>query len=1227
MRELLTGLSIVLIVALTAALVAPYLIDWNGQRDFIEARLSQVLGQKVTVGGNIDVKLLPTPSLVLGQTVIGDDESPVRLSIHHLDLQLSTTPLLHGEFDVTQARLVEPTIRVTLAQDRTLPALPDAPAFHANVSLDHIAVTGGTLAIADPLSGRTFALDNLNLDADAASLSGPFKVAGTEGPTGHPTSFRLSTAAARDGRAHVRLVVAGNAEHAALDLDGTLALSAAGRAQQSQSLRQSFEGRVVVTGRLDERDGAPVAWTLTGPLKADPRRAALDGGELRLGGEDKGLTLAASGTADLGESPHIDLDLSAGTLDLDRLAGAPVDPSKPAPPPQLPPLATIEHAILAATPPLPARIDAAIDTATWAGETLSGLAAHVAIGGSGPQPFALKGDGPGGSHLAIDGALSASGFVGKLVFSASNPSRTATWLAAVDPRVPIKARDLPTRDLAAKADVTVADGRVEANNVALAIGRSKLTGTAHLEAPDAGTPKLTAALSAPTLYLDALPDLTGWRRSSRALDLDLHLDVASLQVAAAGQGQLATGPIRLALTKTGRHLALDAFTAENLGGARISAQGTLDPRAAHLALNVDAPKLDAAARLAQQVAGGDLADTFAARAPALAPAKLKLDASWAANAAGALVATGGSLDGTLGATRLHAALTPDADAADVVALSATAEAPDGATLLRQLGVATLPIDKLGAGKIALEAHGKADAPLDTKLTATLGASTAEVAGQFKLLAAPRGGSGTLTFASPDISPLLRSTALAFPDMTATLTAKATSTLAYGIAGLGLTDVQADVAGTRATGTLRLAPEGGDTPSLTGALKLDTASLASVLALALGPEQPAAAQSVWSSLAFGSGLADPPRTALQIESASLHLAEGLDATDASFDLAVSPGVVALKNVAGTLSGGHLTGSANLRRDGDHAGLEATLGLDGVALDLPAARGRLTGKLDLAGSGTSALGLVSSLAGSGEATVADLSVSEADPAALPKLFAEVEGDELSVDADTVARAYADAAKAPLSLGTRHFELSLAGGTLTLTPKGGKAPRTASDTVTSVIDGALDLRQPGLALRVKETLNDLPKGWSGAPPSLVVTWNGPPRVPTRKVDVSAFINAVAARALARETARIETYELDIRERAFFNARLQSERRRAQDKAKAEADAREAEARAKARREAAARVAQEKADQERAAKEKAEGERAERSPGGSPTPPDQQPHVSEPRFSPQQPGAAGDPSAAGRY
>ena len=1213
MRELLTGLAIVVIVALTAALVGPYLVDWNGQRAFIEARLSEVLGQRVTIGGNIDVKLLPTPYLVLGQTVIGDDEAPVRLSIHHLDLELSVTPLLHGEIDVTQARLVEPTIRVTLTPDRTLPALPDAPAFHADVSLDHLAVTGGTLAIADPLSGRTFVLDNLELEADAASLAGPFKVAGTEGPEGSPTSFRLSTAAAHDGRAHVRLLVAGNADHAGLDLDGTLALSSGGRS----SVRQSFTGRVAIAGKLDQSDGAPVAWTLSGPLQADPSKATLDGGELRLGGEDKGLTLAAAGSADLGASPHIDLDLSADTLDLDRLSGAPTDPTKSSPPPQLPPLATIRHALVAATPPLPTRIDAKVETATWAGETLADLAAHVEVGGTGPQPFALEGKGPGSAHLKVDGTLGPSGFAGRVAFSAERPARTAAWVAAIDSASPIKADYLPAAPLAASATVAVGTGKVDASDLTLALGRSTFTGTARLDPPAGEAPaRLEARLSSAGVSLDTLPDIARWRRPGRALDLDLALDARTLQIAEAGEGALSSGPIKLAITKTGPHLALTSFSAERLGGATITAEGTLDPRAAQLSLKVDAAKLDAAAKLARQLAPGELADALYRRAPTLAPAKIKLDAEWAMNAAGTLTPTHVALDGTLGASVLHAALAPDSASPEDVGLEAELKAPEGTALLQQLGIAALPVDTLGASRVALEAHGNAGAPLDTKLAVALGATTLELSGQFKMLGAPRGGSGSLVVHSPDVSPLLRSFAFAFPDMTSALPAQATSTLAWGTAGLGLTDVKADVAGTRATGTLRYEPGSYRGAAITGALDLDRLSLATLTGLAFGPEQPAAPDSLWSNLAFASGLADAPRTDLQLGAKTLDIVDGLSAHDAALDLAVTPGTLTLKSIAAELAGGRVTGSASLRRDGPRAGLESVLGLDGVALDTPAVRGRLAGKLDLAGSGTSPLALVASLAGSGEATVTDLSIAGADPAALPKLFADVESDALAVDADTVARSYADAAVGALAAGTRRFDLLLAGGTLAFSPEPNEPDATP---VASHVEATLDLRRPSLALRARETLRALPEGWSGAAPALVVAWSGPLRAPQRSIDVGAFINAVAARALSRETARIEAYEQDIRERALFNARLQTERRRTLDKAEAEA-----------RRLAAAKAAQEKAARDKAEQNRAIEERAAQEPAPrelSPPAPDRGHPAELPDSTPERSGSPGDPSAAGRY
>jgi uncharacterized protein involved in outer membrane biogenesis len=193
-RETLTALAIFLIVLLTAALAAPYFVDWNSQRAFVEARLSHALGQKVTVGGSIDLKLLPTPYLVLDQAVIGGDDAPVTMGIRHLYLELSVTPLLHGEYDVVEARLEEPTIRVTLQRDRTLPPLPDAPAFKADVRFNRITVADGTLAIADPQSGRTFALSHLDFEAEAESLAGPFKGRGSWWTRRRRTPGSISTA-------------------------------------------------------------------------------------------------------------------------------------------------------------------------------------------------------------------------------------------------------------------------------------------------------------------------------------------------------------------------------------------------------------------------------------------------------------------------------------------------------------------------------------------------------------------------------------------------------------------------------------------------------------------------------------------------------------------------------------------------------------------------------------------------------------------------------------------------------------------------------------------------------------------------------------------------------------------------------------------------------------------------------------------------------------------------
>ena len=1166
MRDLLTGLAIVLIVILTAALAAPYFIDWNGQRGFLEARLSRALGQRVTIGGAVDLRLLPTPYLSLGQTVIGNDEGPITLAIHTLDLELAVAPLLHGEFDIIEAKLGEPTLRLTLAPDRTLPTLPAAPAFKADVSFERIEVADGTLAVADPLSDHTYVFEHLDLSAEAPALAGPFRVTGNGGAGDARTAFRFSTTAAQDGRLKLRFNAGETARHPGLDLDGALALSEAGHG----TLDEAFEGSLALTGRTALGAGTPVPWRLSGSVKAGPRGATLSDGELRLGREEAGLTLRAKVRGDFGAAPTLALTLAAKQLDIDRLSGGPVDAQRPTPP-RPPTFAALRDAVARAALAIPTTADVAVDNATWGGDTLSALDAHWSGDGTRRQALKLAGDGPGGSHLALDGTLTPAGFTGAVDLAAGNLPVALAWLARIDPTTGRGADDLPFRSAGIAGRVATGTAGIEASALVLRLGGSALTGAGRLAFADGPHPaKLALDLHADALDVGALPPLATLRAAVAPYDVALSLNAD--KVALGGDTPLDAGAVGVTLAKEGDTVTVTRLRASDFGGATIDARGRLDPRGATGSVAIEATRLDAVAALVRRLVPGAATDTLAARAPSLAPAKLTVDLAMATGADGALAPRHLTIAGRAGGTDVAATLAPGGEAGEGgagngagegVTLDATLKAPEGGALLRQFGLAALPLGEIGGSEVALHAHGQPGRPLDTTFRAAFGATRLDVTGRFDPLAGARSGLGDAHLASADLGPLLRSLALASPDVAGRLPADLRGGLTSDRDGVAVTALSGTLGSVTAKGDLRWAAGIGDAPALTGTLGLDRLPLSSLLALALGPARPAAGGGRFSSERFAGGLVDPPRANLALKVARLDLVDGLAATDASLDLGVAPGLVTLRRVAGTLAGGQVTGEVSARRASDGATLEGRLALDKTRVALSGASAVLSGTLDLAGGGPSASALVASLAGSGAARASGLRVPRADPAALPAVFAEVEADALAVDEETIARALDEGSAGPLDLGDRRFDLSLANGVLRFAPAAAAPPRAGR--VASTFEATLDLRASRLEEHVRETLLALPPNWTGAAPAIVFTLAGPIAAPHRAIDVSGLIDAVATRALARESARIEAYESDIRERTFFAQRLRSEDRREQDRLKVEDDARKAEAERKARLEAA--------------------------------------------------------------
>ena len=99
--------------------------------------------------------------------------------------------------------------------------------------------------------------------------------------------------------------------------------------------------------------------------------------------------------------------------------------------------------------------------------------------------------------------------------------------------------------------------------------------------------------------------------------------------------------------------------------------------------------------------------------------------------------------------------------------------------------------------------------------------------------------------------------------------------------------------------------------------------------------------------------------------------------------------------------------------------------------------------------------------------------------------------------------------------------------------------------MLSGAFDLR----SLTSEQTLEIIsrhaPANWTGPNPRVRLVWSGPADKATRSIDAASLVNGLSARAILRESARIEAMESDIRERSMFNRRLRADEWRRQREA----------------------------------------------------------------------------------
>lgn len=1205
MNSILLSVGVAIVLALFAALVGPFLIDWNGYRHVFEARLSEMAGRPVTIGRIDELRLLPMPVFELADVHIeaAGGEGRRLVDAPALRARAALAPLLSGEVRIEEIVLDRPRIELDLDErGLALPAgagsLPDVDP--ARVILNALEIRDGTVLVRDAGRGRVHRLDAVNLVGQATSLAGPFRAEGGAVFDEELYSFRLATGRLQDNgalRAKIGLAPADGSYEAALDgelsaPEGGLVFAGRMRLQRAPPADETAETAPAAVAGPD----TAMPWRIEATVRADGARVGLERLAVALGAEGRRVQLDGAAELMLAPPARASARLAARQIDLDRAFGA--GPGKAADASEV--LAVVP-ALLARLRTVPIAVDfeLAADAVLLNGALSEELLVRARLAGERLEISDLEALLPGRARLAWRGhaELGESGpkFAGAGSLHARQLGRLTQWLGEPAPRLgPLR---LKTGDAALALEASMAFGPdgLSLNEVEARLDDMLVTGALAYKGAPARA--LRVRLAADRLDIDRYFDLVAGKPGGGAARekgvpsrrLDIALDLIADEVAIGG---VVARDLAADLAYDGGALTINRLSLGDVAGSSLTAKGRvadLFGRAdGEITARLSSADPGEAIRLARElglVAAGD--EALLARAGALAPVELELDARAARAALGSSVRL--NAKGALAGTRVSLAGRFDGALADLrrgdVTAELTAENPDGLALMAQLAGAApdRPTGRAGKGSLSVSFDGRPETggALSARLRAP--GFAVDVDGTLAAAAETAGFDGSVALEAADARVLA---AMAGIDL-ARAGDPAAISLSAMVSGAGtqwrVARLDGTAAGRPISGTLALAFDGEAPPRLEAELATERLDLAWLLAVLAGERTRLGAGTGWPEAPFSFSATRRLAGRLDIAAQRVELPWGESARDARIALQVSPGVLAVDRFSARLYGGELTlrgeiagqeGGARFSADGALRGADVA-----SAAWAPHAGAVASGRLDVSarvsGTGRSWLGLVSSLDGEGSFAAADGEMRGLSVAAFARTI-EAARKGLDLTEDTVLAAFSGYLAAG-RLPYRRFvgEFTIEDGLISARNIALDAPR-ANIRASALID------LPQRRIDSEWTLS--PPDDLAAPgvPPVTLVFAGPLAAPQRDIDVHALAGYLAVRRMETELRRLEEAQADALERERLDRELAEIRRARRERA--ERERLEAEARERERLEAEARARErERLEAEKRAREAA--------------------------------------------
>jgi uncharacterized protein involved in outer membrane biogenesis len=1158
------------VLALCAALVGPYFVDWTSYRADFEREASAILGRKVIVQGDATARILPFPSVTFSDvSVAGGPEGQPAMTVETFSMDAELAPFLRGEVLIFDMRLVRPKAAIDIAADGTVDwaMRPSSPFDLNQISIEKLTVTDGQIALRHAAGGRSHLLSDINSTVSAKSLAGPWRFDGTLKLDGLRAKLAASTGKAdeKTGQMRLRLRVDPDAYPLVIESDGNAGMKNGAAvysgqfriagADKNEAQLRGTDGQTVKVRAVAQK--AEPGYRLNGKFSLDHKKLGIEEFRFETGPLDSPYAADGKASIDLGTTPRFAVEASGAQVQFDEAVGG--DNGAGLTLEQR--IAALERTLLALPKPtIPGTVEVKLPAVVAGDTTIRDvhLSAEPAPGGWAVK--SLQATLPGRTTLEAKGLLGVDktfGFTGSLLLAVAQPSGFAAWLSKdVDEAI----RRLPAAGF--KANVEMTDERQTFSDLELILGKARFSGGIDSSRPPDARPSVRMKLNGGELDVDGLAAFASLfvsdKGANRFSDRDLDFEIKAGPVTVGG---LTADTLDTALRLRDGLLEVDRLSVGGLAGASISATGRIKDYPANPTGKLDAsvvavdlrPLVDAAV---QQYPGNALLKGLAARTAAypelLQDARIDVVASAAGNGDGS---TGLALSaqGTAGGTGFSASLSgqgtlqtiPDAP----LTLTFNARNTDATALLALYGLPVLPLGMVGEASTDLSAKGSLGSGLETAFGLTGQDFKAGFDGTVSVAAQGPTVKGKVSLDAADVEPWLMTTGMGLPGMGTGMAANFSADADYGNGLLVLSGLSGAVNEAAVSGDVNVDVKEG-VPHLAGALVLDELDLDPMAVTLFGDEAFVGKGGAWPAAPFSEKSAAPFTADLDVTTATLSVGAFASAYDAALALKLDQGGIRVSGLKAKLYGGALSGTFELKNNEGTGLFSGQLKLVDADLAQALPGSSLTGKADfsaeLSAGGKSVDGMIAALSGSGTTSLKGLTVAGVNPDAFAAFIASADAIGRDIDAAKTAEfASQIAAKGNFAAKDTEVAFTVANGVL-------RAPPISleNDAATLSADLAADLGAATVLGKGTIAYKPGDEALVGSEPAMDFSLDGPFGATKRVFDSAPLAQFLTQRALEKEQRRVEAMQAALleKQRLRREVRYYAAQQDARDKAEAE-------------------------------------------------------------------------------